>query len=174
MGHMIGKYGIDLFIGMKGAQYLTKYQNLKNINTCYNLESMLLSQANKEAIIADSLTFSTKRTQYLKNIKIHWDRQNKHIPGKHNFQVGKGRITLKPSELEELIKKRVGTGQRVSGEFGEAGFVERVDFGKIIGEHAIEIDGQTKYIPTTKGIIKYAKDGQVHVIPSNPEAIIYD
>lgn len=173
MGHMIGKYGIDLFIGMKGAQYLTKYQNLKNINTCYNLEKMALSQASKEAILADSLKFAAEREKYLKNVKIHWDRQNKHVPGKHNFQAGKGTITLEQAEIETLVKKRVGTGQRVIGEFGEAGFKERVDFGKVIGEYALEIKGQpTQYLPTTKGMIIYAKDGKIHIVPSDPHAII--
>ena len=76
-------------------------------------------------------------------------------------------------ELEVLVKNRVGTGQRITGSFGEAGFKERVDFGKIIGEYALKKEGKpTQYIPTSKGTIIYAKDGTVHVVPSSPEAII--
>lgn len=173
LGYLIGKYGIDIFIGAKGAQLITKYRNLKNANILCNFEAMSLSQATKETIAADSLKFAAKREEYLKNIKIHWDRQNKHIPGKHNYEVGRGIISIESTELEVLIKEHVGKGQKVIGEFGEVGYVERVDFGVIIGEYAKEIKGQpTQFMQTSKGTIKYAKDGKVHVVPSNPEAFI--
>lgn len=79
---------------------------------------------------------------------------------------------MEVNEFEMLTKKHVGKGQRVEGSFGEGGYVERVDFEKIIGEYAEKVNGEIKYTPTSKGIIKYAKDGTFHVIPSNPEAII--
>src|SRR5207253_2661443 len=99
----------------------------------------------------------------------HWDKQNKHIQGKHNFIVGGGRITLDPKDLEMLVKEHLGTGQRVTGELGMQGYKERINFGVIIGEYALKVEGQPiQYIPTSKGIITYAKDGTVHVYPTNP------
>lgn len=173
LGSLIGKYGIDIFIGTKGCKFIAAYRDLRNANRICNLETMVISQANKEAMAASAMKHAAERQAYLKRIKIHWDRQNKHVPGTHNYMNGRGTITLNSSELEILVKEHVGTGQRVIGEFGEAGFIERVDFGKIIGEYALEVEGgATKYIPTTKGIIKYAKNGLVHVIPSDPYAII--
>ncbi|WP_195155583.1 polymorphic toxin type 50 domain-containing protein [Candidatus Protochlamydia phocaeensis] len=112
------------------------------------------------------------RENYFKNVRIQWDKQNKPIPGKHNFLQGRGTLTMEPNEFETLTKKYVGKGQRVEGSFGEAGYVERVEFGKIIGEYAEKINEKIKYTPPSKGRIKYAKDGTFHVIPSNPEAII--
>ncbi len=59
------------------------------------------------------------------------------------------------------------------GEFGQAGYKERVDFGKIIGEYALQIEGKpTQYFPTSKGVITYAKDGSAHVYPTDPKATV--
>jgi hypothetical protein len=130
---------------------------------------MAVSSANKEAVIAESLKHAAERDAYFNNIKIHWDKQNKHIPGKHNFEIGRGRILIQTDEFELLVKEHAGKGQRVLGNLGESGFKERVDFGKIIGEYASEVKGKpTTYTPTSKGIITYAKDGSVHVYPTNP------
>lgn len=182
IGYTIGRYGTDIFAGVvvgtvagKGVQYANKiiplFRNLRNANRICNFEAMSLSNAQKEAIIASSLEHAVEREKFLKNISIQWDKQNKHIPGKHNFEVGKGTILIESNELEHLIKKHAGKGQKVLGSFGEAGFKERIDFGKIIGEFALQIkDKPTKYIPTSKGIITYAKDGKVHVYPANPSA----
>ncbi len=176
IGSIIGKYGVEIFVGgglckiFKGASAL---RHLKNANRLCNLEALTLSSVQKEAVITSSLKHAAHRKAYFKKITIHWDRQNKHIPGKHNYEMGKGIITVKEAELEALIKAHAGTGERVIGELGEAGFVERVDFGKVIGEYASKRKGQTtEYLPTSKGIIKYAKDGKVHVIPSEPNAFM--
>lgn len=137
------------------------------------LERCALSHANKEAILASTLKHAAEREAYLKNVKIHRDRQNKHMSGAHNFQAGKGKITLDSKELEVLLKNNVGKGQRIVGQFGEHGYKERVDFGKIIGEYANEIKGKTTvFIPTEKGIVTYGKDGMIHVYPSDPTAVI--
>jgi hypothetical protein len=184
IGHTIGKYGVEIFAGglviggtIKGGKVLVNgtsaYRKLKNVNRACNLEAMTISSVNKEKIVAESLKHAAERENYFKNVKIHWDKQNKHIPGKHNFEQGKGIISIEQQKLEMLVKEHVGKGQRIFGEFGETGFVERVDFGTIIGQYAPgpNLD-PTQYLPTTKGIIKYAKDGKVHVIPSDPNAII--
>lgn len=173
IGHAIGKYGIDILAPATGIKSIATYRKLKDANRICELESMALSSANKETIISSSLKHAADREAYFKNVKIHWDRQNKHIPGNHNFESNKGRILLNPNELEFIVKESVGKGQRVVGNIGEAGYRERVDFGKIIGEYALR-DGNkpVKYFSTTKGIIHYSSDGFIHVIPSNPEAVI--
>jgi hypothetical protein len=85
----------------------------------------------------------------------------------------RGKFLIEKAELEALAKKYAGTGQRVSGPILEANYKERIDFGKIIGEYALKEEGRpVKYLPTSKGIITYAKDGSMHVWPSDPGAII--
>ncbi len=173
MGYVIGKHGVDFFAGGASLKAIVTYRNLKRANSICNLEAMITSNANKKAIRKAALQHSAERKSYLNSVEIQWDKQNKHIPGKHNYIPEKGKICLESDELEFLVKKHVGTGQRVVGEFGEAGFKERIDFGKIIGEYALKEAGQPiRYLPTTKGMIHYAKDGLVHVVPSNPRAVI--
>lgn len=173
IGYAIGKYGVDIFAMGGFFKGLNAMKNLRNVNRICNLDAMVISNANKEVLVSSALKHAAERENYFKNISIHWDRQNKHIPGKHNFDVSKGTISIEPQKLEILVKKHVGKGQKVSGEFGEAGFVERVDFGTIIGKYATGPNvSPAQFLPTTKGIIKYAKDGKVHVIPSDPSAII--
>lgn len=94
---------------------------------------------------------------------------SKHIPGKHNFVNGGGIIEIEPSELEALLKSHVGKGQKITGNFFEAGYRERVDFGLNIGKYAKQIEGQpTQYFQTSKGIIVHAKNGNIHVWPAEP------
>ncbi len=113
------------------------------------------------------------KDNYFKNARIHWGKQNKHFPSEHNFLPDRGKILIEKADLETLAKKYAGTGQRVSGSILEANYKERVDFGKIIGEYALKEERcPVKYFPTSKGIITYAKDGSMHVWPSDPGAII--
>lgn len=173
IGYAIGKYGVDIFAMGGVFKGLNAIKNLRNANRMCNLDAMVISNANKEVLVSSAIKHAAERENYFKNISIHWGRQNKHIPGKHNFDVSKGKISIEPQKLEMLVKKHVGKGQKVAGEFGEAGFVERVDFGITIGEYAPGPNvNPEQFLPTTKGIIKYAKDGKVHVIPSDPNAII--
>lgn len=171
LGYTIGKYGVDMLAGGTTLKGMSAFRSLKKANRICNFETMLVSNSSKNAVINSSLKHAAQRENYLKNVKIYWDKQNKHILGKHNFEAGKGTILIEHYELENLVKAHVGKGQIVKGKLGEVGFKERVDFGKIIGEHALKIEGQpTIYQPTSKGIISYAKDGTVHVYPSNPNA----
>lgn len=173
IGYAIGKYGVDIFAMGGVFKGLNAIKNLKNANRICNFDAMVISNANKEVLVSSALKHAAKRENYFKNVTIHWERQNKHIPGKHNFEASKGTISIEPPKLEMLVKEHVGKGQKVAGEFGEAGFVERIDFGIIIGEYAPGPNvSPAQFLPTTKGIIKYAKDGKVHVIPSDPSAII--
>ncbi|MBA3236861.1 MAG: hypothetical protein H0T62_00735 [Parachlamydiaceae bacterium] len=173
IGHTIGKYGVDIFAGGATLKMISMHRNIKIANRICNLEAMALSKTDKKAIIRLALKHASERETYLKKITIHWGKQNKHIPGSHNFEIGKGIITLERNELEYIIKKYVGTGQRITGEVGTSVYKERIDFGKVIGKYALESTGQpTQYLSTTKGIITHAKNGEVHLWPSDPGAII--
>lgn len=174
IGYCIGRYGVDIFAINKFMKGVEAFKKLKNANRICSLEAMTLSLADKEALIASALKHKAEREAYFKNVKIHWDKQRKHILGSHNFIEGGGIITLNPLEFEKLVKEYVGKGQKVTGEFGMANYKERVDFGVIIGEYALKIEGKPiQFFPTSKGIITHAKDGTVHVYPTNPKASIH-
>ena len=86
----------------------------------------------------------------------------KHIPGHNNYTEGKSPLRADPWELG----RHAGTGTPV-GKIprGEPGFKERVDFGDVIGDH---VDRAGRSRPTTKGIIRYAADGSIHITPAAP------
>lgn len=93
--------------------------------------------------------------------KVNMGKQGKHIPGHNNYQKGKSVLTGDPQKLAQ----KAGTGQPVNSvPRGQAGFKERVDFGETIGDF-VQNGVAT---PTTKGILTYAKDGRIHIIPARP------
>jgi RHS repeat-associated protein len=93
---------------------------------------------------------------------IHPGAQGKHIPGHNNFQPGKSRLTVDPSELG----RHAGTGQQVGNiKVGLPGSKERVNFGQQIGEYVDPATGIAS--PTTNGIIHYGGNG-IHIVPARP------
>lgn len=173
IGYCIGKYGVDIFIGGTTLKCASAVKKLKNANRLANFEALAASETSKEAIKAVAITKASEREAFFKNVKINKEKQNKHIQGKHNFKSDGGIITIPENELELLLKNYAGKGQKVVGELGSAGYKERVDFGYIIGQYALKVEGQQiQYLPTTKGIITYAKDGTAHLYPSNPGSVI--
>lgn len=93
---------------------------------------------------------------------VHEGKQGKHIPGHNNYDPRKSTLSADPAKLAE----RAGTGEPVGSiPRGQAGFKERIDFGEDIGVHVGE-DGTR--CPTTVGILVYAKDGSIHIIPARP------
>ncbi|MFN8672285.1 MAG: polymorphic toxin type 50 domain-containing protein [Candidatus Sericytochromatia bacterium] len=98
------------------------------------------------------------------NTKIEIGKQEKHIPGKNNFEAGKSEITISVSELQSLVNKYAGKGTlKGKTPLGQPGSKEVVDFGKVIGYHVDPVTGVKT--PTTKGTIHYSKNG-VHVVPA--------
>ncbi|MEV6361438.1 polymorphic toxin type 50 domain-containing protein [Nocardia asteroides] len=94
---------------------------------------------------------------------IHDGKQGKHIEGHPNYLPGRSKLTEDPNELA----KSAGTGDPVGPvPRGDAGFKERVDFGREIGQYADPQTGQLT--PTSKGMIIYAKDGSIHIVPTRP------
>lgn len=101
----------------------------------------------------------------VQELAIQPGQQGKHIPGHPNYVAEKNRsvLTAAPEELLE----HAGSGEQVGKiQVGQAGSKERVDFGKVIGEFIDESTGQRT--PTKNGIIHYAKDGKIHIVPSRP------
>lgn len=173
IGYCIGKYGVDIFAGGASLKCIKAAQKLKTANRLANLEALAASEASTEAVTTAAVVHAAERDAFFKNVKIRWNKQNKHIQGKHNFKTDSGIITMQKSEFELLVQNCAGTGQKIVGEVGLYGYKERVDFGCTIGYYAYKVEGQAiEYLPTTKGIITYAKDGTVHIIPSTPVGFI--
>jgi tetratricopeptide (TPR) repeat protein len=171
IGHTIGKYSADIFAGAavfktvaNTTHTVDAYRNLTNANRLCNLEAMVLSQANKEAIVASSLKHASEREAFLKRAKIEWDKQNKHIVGKHNYDSRKS--IFQHSDPEQLLRKYNGKGISTRGKIGEPGYQEIVDFEEFIGYHVCDQTG-TK-TPTTWGKIHYSKNG-AHIVPTKPK-----
>lgn len=172
-GYLIGKYGVDIFAGGVVLKSVALCKKLKDANQIANLEALVASKKSKKAIKAVALNHTARREAFFKNVKIHWSRQNKHIPGKHNYDPCRGVITLQENKLEELIKKNAGKGQKVNKNLPMTpGYKERIDFGEIIGDFALKEEGkEVVFLPTTRGILHYSKDG-AHLIPSAPEGFV--
>lgn len=173
IGYSIGKYGVDILASGATIKGVQAFNKLKNANRLCNFDTIISSEVNKGALAKKAAQYSIEREKFFKTVKVHWDRQNKHMPGAHNFEAGKGIITVEKSTLERLLAEHAGKGQSVREILpGVPGYVERVDFGEVIGDFALKLEnGNINFIPTTKGTIRYAKDG-MHVVPSNPNAVI--
>jgi hypothetical protein len=94
---------------------------------------------------------------------VHRGKQAKHLLGDNRFIPGRSELTADP----ELLARRAGSGEPVGSVVvrGQAGFKERVDFGFQIG---VFVDRAGNRFPTTVGIIHYAADGSIHIIPGRP------
>lgn len=164
IGYSIGRYGIDIFAGGAALKGVAVFKKLKDANRLCNLEAMALSVADKEAIIASGLRHEAERQAFFKNVKIHWDRQNKHVPGKHNYI--EGRSIFLHNHPQKLLNNFAGTGIPLGDRIpGGLDYRELVNFKEFIGYH---IDVKTKIkTPTNWGEIRYSNDG-VHIIPAYP------
>lgn len=97
------------------------------------------------------------------NVKIHQDRQDKHIEGTKNYkqQIANGK---NPSILTEnpdrLLREGVGRGKIVSTN------KEIVDFGRCIGKYWDR--NMRKYYGTTRVTIHYDRNGNAHMVPARP------
>lgn len=168
IGHIVGKYGTDIFAGAALAKAVTAFKNLREANRVCNLESMALSASNKEAVAAQALKQSAERTKFFNSSRIDWDKQNKHIPVKHNYEAGKS--IFQHNDPERLLREYAGKGNVGKGKLGETGFKEIVDFNEHIGVWKNEIGD---FAPTTKGKIHYKKNGAAHIVPAAPDTKIW-
>lgn len=165
IGYPIGRYGVEIFAGgalLKGIQ-AARY--LKNVNRRCNLEALAVSKANKEALMGSAFKHAAEREAYFRNIKLIENSQNKHIPGKHNYEL-QNSIFDHPNP-QGLLQKFAGKGKKVGEELaGNPGYKEIVDFKEYIG---IWKDDKGIYaLPTTRGTIHYRKNG-AHIVPAHPK-----
>ena len=95
-------------------------------------------------------------------------RQNKHIPGTNNYELGKHRSILEHNNPTSLLKKHAGSGIPERGTPGMPGYKETIDFRGPIGIWKSQ-DGSLQ-LPTTRCTIHYSKDG-AHIVPARPNVI---
>jgi tetratricopeptide (TPR) repeat protein len=166
IGSAIGKYGVEVFatgLALKGTAGIRAYKNLKKANQILNLEALSSSNLNKTIITKKALNHSLSRESFFKSAQIEWDKQGKHVIGKHNFEPKKSIFEHKDAEL--LLKKHAGSGIPVRGTIGDVGYQELIDFKEFIGYNVCEITG--KKTPTNWGKIHYSKTG-AHIVPTSP------
>jgi filamentous hemagglutinin len=95
---------------------------------------------------------------------INQGQQGKHIEGRYNYQPGRGVLT--DPDPQALLDEFAGTGTPVNNvPAGQPGFRERVDFGRVTGNHVDQTTGKATL--TTNGIIHYGKNG-AHIVRSAP------
>lgn len=170
MGFIVGKYGFDIFAPCACLKGLKRYQQLKQANALFTLGECAYNP--KRAVIFEEVAKrQALRKSLFENgkIKIHWGRQNKHVPGSHNFDPKRGEILITQERLTSILQDKMGGGQRVRGDIPYSpGYKERIEFGEFIGNYAYKNGENVVKIPTTRGIAHYSKDG-VHVVPSAPQ-----
>ena len=91
--------------------------------------------------------------------KIDHVEQSRHVAGHPNCEKGLSILRVRATTLLPLV----GTGRPLgSAAPGEPGYRERIDFGRLSGEH-VELQMGAKG-PTAKGIVNYSNSG-LHVVP---------
>ncbi len=166
IGSVIGKYGVDIFLGgtlVKGVQAV---RALKQANNILTFEAMAASEKNASLIKLEAARRAQARTETLQhaNLKVQWDKQGKHLEGHRNFISLRDPSILVHSEPQKLVNDFAGKGMKCAGaQPGTAGYVEIVDFKEFVGYAVDPATG--KKTATTWGKIHYARDG-VHIVPT--------
>ncbi len=165
IGHCIGKYGVDCFAGGALVKCVSAVKKLRDANRICNLEALTISEPNKKFITATAIKHAEDREAFFRNVKLHHDKQNKHIPGKHNYV--KGKSILEHKDPERLLKEFAGKGTPLGDRIpGLPDYRERVNFREFIGYHVDEFT-EIK-TPTTWGEIRYS-NSSAHIFPAFPE-----
>lgn len=168
VGYIVGKYGVDIFAGGTAVKGITAFKKLRVANRGCMLETMAASTTNKAVIVDTALKHKFNREAFFKNVKLHVDRQNKHIPGKHNYQPGKS-IFEHPNP-RGLLEKFAGTGKPGRNRIpGLPDYREKVNFKEFIGYHVHEDTGVKT--ATTWGEIRYSTNDGAHIVPVYPEKV---
>jgi tetratricopeptide (TPR) repeat protein len=169
IGFIIGKYGVELFAGSTIVKGFKAYQDLRKANRLMTFEAMAISERNQLIIKFEATKQVRARKEILANanLKIHWDKQGKHIVGHRNYDLSMRRSIFVHADPQRLSNEFAGKGIRMKDMHpGMPGYKEVVDFNEFIGYY---FDFSTREkIPTTRGTIHYAKDG-VHIVPAKPK-----
>jgi hypothetical protein len=165
IGHILGKYGTEMLTPLalhKGTAFVTCLRDLKKAEKLATLKA--LSDAEKKgAILEGSAQVVQNRQTQLAKLKIEWDKQNKHVPGKKNFREDKSIFTH--PDAQNLIDRYAGKGRKMIGKQGEPGYKEKINFEVVIGKVQ---QSSEEWVATTWGSIEYSKKG-VHIVPRLPD-----
>ncbi len=167
-GKLIVKYGIGIFASRGSVTAIKAYRDLKKANQLLFLEKLSISTEQSASIFEKIAQRELLRKQNagLINLKIHADKQGKHVQTHKNFQPSANRSVLEHPDPQRLVQDFSGKGMKInSAKPGTAGFQEIVDFKEFIG-YAVNPNTGEK-ISTSWGKIHYAKDG-VHIVPTTP------
>ncbi|MBS0619889.1 MAG: hypothetical protein JSS61_00310 [Verrucomicrobia bacterium] len=171
-GHIIGKYGVEIFSGVGLTKAMKAYRQLKKANNLLTFEAMAISERNRSIIRLEAIRRGQARREVLRhaNLKIQWDKQGKHIVDHNNYELFKNRSILIHSDPQRLVNEFAGKGLRIGHKTpGRPGYIEIVDFGEFIG---YEVDFKTgDKLATSWGKLHYAGDG-VHIVPTKPRSTI--
>jgi tetratricopeptide (TPR) repeat protein len=167
-GHIIGKYGVDIFAGVGLTKVMKSYRELKRANNLLTFEAMAISERNKSLIKLEAGRRAQARKEILQrgNLKIQPDKQGKHLIDHKNYIPSDKKSILEHPNPQKLFDEFAGKGIKATDlPPGAPGYQEIVNFGEFIG-YAIDRDTGEK-IATSWGKIHYAKDG-VHIVPRKP------
>lgn len=168
IGYIIGKYGVDIFIGAGSVKAIKLYRDLRKANALMTFETASISPKLAKEVLERAAKEEAIRNKILKsgNLKIQLDKQGKHIKGHKNYLPKNKKSIFTHDNPQKLIDLYAGRGQKMAGSIpGKSGYKELVDFGETIGYYVDKKTGEA--ISTTWGTIHYAKDG-VHIVPAFP------
>lgn len=168
VGSVIGKYGVDIFIGSGSVKAIQLYRNLRKANALMTLETASISPKLAQEVLEQAVRQGKIRETILKsgNLKVQWDKQGKHIKGHKNYLPEKNKSIFTHENPQKLVDKYAGTGKRYGSNLpGKSGYKEDIDFQELIG-YAVDESNKVQ-TPTTWGRLHYAKDG-VHIVPIRP------
>ncbi len=172
IGHVVGKYGTDIFLTKQSVAFIKLCQNLKNANKALTLDALASSETTQVILAETEKRWSNVHIEKIRNgeVKIVADKQGKHTVGHRNYEdlVKKERhpSLFSHPDPQKLLNEFGGTGIKAydcsETVVGMAGYVEIVDFKQFIG-YSVLPDGTGK-TATTLGKIHYANEG-AHIIP---------
>ncbi len=176
IGHILGKYGMDIFLAREGTVMIKAYRDFKRANQVLTLETAAKFE-HAAAILAEADQRWTRiHLTAIKNgkLKIHPQKQGRHIVGHPEYEAlvkkGERPSILEHSDPNRLIREYAGTGikdKRVDTGIlpGMPGYLEIIDFKEFIGYSVNRTTGIKT--PTSMGKIHYAQ-GDVHIVPYSP------
>lgn len=172
-GFIFGKYGINIAASFGGTKAFKAFQELRRANAVCNLKALAASPyTNAPVMDAATKAVMVRRQQYFKSVKLHADKQGKHIESHRNYKelaANKENPSIwSHPEPEKVLAESAGTGMAVGNiEAGLAGYKEVITYKEYIGFY---VDKQTGVkTPTKRFTIHYDGDGGAHMVPASPE-----
>ena len=143
-GHVIGKYGVDIFSGAAFLKGVKAYRNLKRANNLLTFEMAAASERNRLCLKELVQVKKERRRQILKssNLTIQPGKQGKHLIGHTHYRPELNGSILTHPDPQSLVNKYAGTGLKEAGTAGKSGYKEIVDFNEYIGYYVMRDSGK--------------------------------